>query len=163
MSEHSTATCRICKERKPQIEFPVTTNTRLMPDGSRMKYNVKRRSCFTCVTKRQRDSELLRLGSEEQRLDYCRKKSQKCMFKKFGLSLEEGYSILESQNYQCAICQKNITLERTELRNDRAILDHCHKSGKFRGFLCHRCNAALGLFDDNASVLQKAADYLLGD
>src|SRR5690349_14852083 len=39
-------------------------------------------------------------------------------------------------------------------------LDHSHATGKFRGWLCSKCNKALGLFNDNAALLRKAADYL---
>jgi hypothetical protein len=39
-------------------------------------------------------------------------------------------------------------------------LDHCHKTGKVRGFLCDKCNKGLGLFRDNPIMLAKAAEYL---
>lgn len=38
--------------------------------------------------------------------------------------------------------------------------DHCHKSGKFRGWLCRGCNAAAGCAGDSASTLRKLAAYL---
>lgn len=38
--------------------------------------------------------------------------------------------------------------------------DHDHKTKLFRGWLCHRCNSALGLLDDNPALLKKLADYL---
>lgn len=39
-------------------------------------------------------------------------------------------------------------------------LDHCHKTGKFRGWLCSRCNRGLGYFDDCIEGLQRAVEYL---
>jgi Recombination endonuclease VII len=39
-------------------------------------------------------------------------------------------------------------------------LDHCHVKGTFRGWLCLRCNAGLGMFGDNADELLKAVAYL---
>jgi len=42
----------------------------------------------------------------------------------------------------------------------RICFDHCHKKNKFRGWLCHTCNAALGMVDDSPKVLQKLLDYL---
>lgn len=39
-------------------------------------------------------------------------------------------------------------------------MDHVHKTNVYRGVLCHRCNAALGLFRDSASLLREAANYL---
>jgi len=39
-------------------------------------------------------------------------------------------------------------------------LDHCHATKRFRGWLCHKCNKALGLLSDNPTLLRRAADYL---
>jgi hypothetical protein len=39
-------------------------------------------------------------------------------------------------------------------------LDHCHKTGRFRGWLCNRCNRGLGYFGDNTEGLQRAIEYL---
>ncbi len=39
-------------------------------------------------------------------------------------------------------------------------LDHCHKTGKFRGWLCNRCNRGLGYFGDCIEGLQRAIEYL---
>lgn len=160
MSEHSTAICRLCQERKSQIEFPQHSNKKLMPDGSYMVYNANRRCCFSCLSIQQKEAELKRFGSVEARADYCRIKSQKCMFKKFGLTLDEGYTLIEKQNHKCKICERAITLERTKDRNSKAVLDHCHETGKFRGFLCHSCNVALGLLNDNVQTLEKAIAYI---
>jgi hypothetical protein len=40
------------------------------------------------------------------------------------------------------------------------ILDHCHTTEKFRGWICQRCNHGLGAFGDNISMLHKAISYL---
>ena len=45
-------------------------------------------------------------------------------------------------------------------RIGRVCFDHCHKSGKFRGWLCVRCNTTLGNVDDSPIILQKLAKYL---
>jgi hypothetical protein len=39
-------------------------------------------------------------------------------------------------------------------------IDHCHKSGVFRGALCLSCNHGLGRFLDDVVLLQKAIDYI---
>lgn len=48
----------------------------------------------------------------------------------------ESYVILNGGEF-CAICGKKPSEKR---RLDR---DHCHKTGKPRGLLCHRCNRTL--------------------
>ena len=42
----------------------------------------------------------------------------------------------------------------------KICLDHCHASGKFRGWLCNLCNVALGAALDNPQTLRKLAAYL---
>ena len=45
--------------------------------------------------------------------------------------------------------------------SDRELcLDHNHKTGKFRGWLCHFCNTALGMLRDNPVIADAAARYL---
>ena len=40
------------------------------------------------------------------------------------------------------------------------VADHCHRRGRHRGRLCHPCNTALGLMQDDISRLCRAALYL---
>jgi hypothetical protein len=42
----------------------------------------------------------------------------------------------------------------------RISFDHCHNSGKFRGWLCVRCNLILGHAKDNPVLLEKLAVYV---
>lgn len=50
-----------------------------------------------------------------------------------------------------------------EICGDAALrinFDHCHKTGLFRGWLCTRCNLALGLTMDSPEILRDLAFYL---
>jgi hypothetical protein len=38
--------------------------------------------------------------------------------------------------------------------------DHCHQTGKFRGWLCRKCNLMLGNAEDDPSRLREGASYL---
>ena len=62
------------------------------------------------------------------------------------------------KNYKCPICL--ITAEKNNQRNNKWCLDHDHKTGKARGWLCHKHNSALGWFDDNLEFLKRAIKYL---
>ena len=42
----------------------------------------------------------------------------------------------------------------------RIHFDHDHTTGKFRGWLCHKCNVTLGLVEDSSKLLRKLASYL---
>jgi hypothetical protein len=51
----------------------------------------------------------------------------------------------------CPICDKHTTTW---------ILDHCHNTERFRGYICDRCNRGLGCFGDDPTCVQKALNYL---
>jgi hypothetical protein len=64
-------------------------------------------------------------------------------------------------DYLCPICSKNS--EQVAGKGGKAgswVLDHCHNTNKFRGWLCHKCNRGIGNFDDNTDLLMKAVEYL---
>ena len=42
----------------------------------------------------------------------------------------------------------------------RLCIDHDHKTNKVRGLLCHNCNTALGLLNDDTSLLSNLITYL---
>lgn len=68
-------------------------------------------------------------------------------------------------NYQCPICNRHeheISSGGGQ-KSTRWVVDHDHKSNKFRGWLCHACNTGLGAFRDNQETLQKAINYLNKD
>lgn len=45
--------------------------------------------------------------------------------------------------------------------SDRVLhFDHCHVSGKFRGWLCYRCNSTLGMAQDSIPRLRALIAYL---
>jgi hypothetical protein len=46
---------------------------------------------------------------------------------------------------------------------DHFVLDHDHKTGDFRGWLCRNCNQGIGKLGDNIEGLQKAISYLSKD
>lgn len=70
----------------------------------------------------------------------------------YNLTPTDVESLLASQGGVCAICSEE---------PKRAVVDHCHDSGKVRGILCDTCNRSLGLLKDNVEVLMSAAAYLI--
>jgi hypothetical protein len=73
----------------------------------------------------------------------------------YGVSVEQYDALSTAQGHVCALC-KTPALDR----HKRLVVDHCHATGKVRALLCQPCNRALGQFRDNATILQRAADYL---
>lgn len=74
-------------------------------------------------------------------------------------TIEKRAELFKGQDGKCAVCGKQLTLEKIK-GSPVAQLDHDHKTKQLRGVLCHACNTGLGLFNDNPSLLRKAATYL---
>lgn len=79
----------------------------------------------------------------------------KSLKKNYGMTAETYAKMLAHQGGKCAICALP---ERVV--GYRLSVDHCHTTGKVRGLLCKRCNVAIGLLNESASVIQNAAAYL---
>jgi len=73
----------------------------------------------------------------------------------YGITGAEYDDFLASQGGVCAICGK--TPEENILQLG---VDHDHETGDVRGLLCGSCNRALGWFQDNLELLERAAQYL---
>lgn len=76
--------------------------------------------------------------------------------KRYGLTPEQARSLYAKQGGLCAICHGPCT----KTRLGRLCVDHDHLTGQVRGLLCIDCNAALGKFKDDPSLLRRAAEYL---
>ena len=75
--------------------------------------------------------------------------------KKFGITTEDYNQMMKEQDYKCACCGK------TEQENKKRLaVDHCHRTGQVRKLLCHNCNIALGLVNDDESILISLLSYL---
>lgn len=86
-----------------------------------------------------------------------RKTSRSRKLKALGISISDFHSTIEAQGGRCAVCQ---SVEVSFDGGRHVHIDHCHKTGKFRGVLCGHCNAGLGQFKDDPARLMRAAEYL---
>ena len=94
---------------------------------------------------------------------YLRTECRKCNAELFkvrkSLRLTHG---MPKEGYICPICKQNAEGVKGQgnTRNGPWVLDHCHKTSNFRGWLCHKCNRALGGFNDDKETLKLAIEYL---
>lgn len=93
--------------------------------------------------------------------EYCRRYAvTEAYYKRnYGITIEEYLDIAERQNYKCAICGRdNFPMKSSS--SGLLVVDHDHNTGVVRGLLCHNCNSALGLLQDNPETLEVAIAYL---
>lgn len=91
---------------------------------------------------------------KERRTEVWRRSNLKI---RFGITLEDYNKMFEDQNGCCAICG----IHNSKLKRNLHV-DHSHETGKIRGLICHKCNSALGSFNDDTTVVKKAVEYLEG-
>jgi len=73
---------------------------------------------------------------------------------KYGLTEAQYIEMLSRQEGVCAVCRDAF------LSPKHTHTDHCHKSGRVRGILCHNCNRALGAVKDSPKILRSLISYL---
>ena len=97
---------------------------------------------------------------DKSRCSYCRDcQNELRVERKFGVSYKQYKEILDFQGGCCANpgCK---TKQPGAPGRKRFYIDHCHKTGKIRGLLCHSCNLALGHLQDKVEKLTGLIEYL---
>jgi hypothetical protein len=160
--------CNVCGELKPLTEFYKAEGC---VDGRRGDC----RSCFQAkaVARAEADPQLREAARERTRqwvVDNPERKREnnqayatsgrkrpsdrKSHLKRtFGLTLEDYDRMLAEQGGGCAICGR--LPDKTALH-----VDHCHETGRVRGLLCFRCNAAIGHLREDPAVIAAALAYV---
>jgi len=86
--------------------------------------------------------------------EYKRYEFERRLPRKYGITADDYYQMLDEQSNKCAIC---------EVKFDDDVkphVDHCHNTGNVRGLLCRACNTAIGMFRDDTDALKSAIKYL---
>lgn len=124
-------TCNICGEEKEESAFRL-----IICQRTEKKYFARR--CKKC--------------DYAKRRKYCLVYGLYYRLKhKHGITPEQRELILKSQNGKCKICDR--------ILDGNIHIDH-NPTGEIRGLLCTKCNTGLGYFDDDPTLLERAADYM---
>jgi hypothetical protein len=142
LEERSEKWCPGCETWKQPEAFP--SNVRKQ-DG--LHYY-----CRVCHSKRSR---------ERQKATYDRdKKRAKNVKQNYGLSSEAYRAFVVAQGAACAACGRSeMRLDSRTGRVKNLHVDHDHETGRVRALLCHGCNAALGLLDDDPERIRLLLAY----
>jgi hypothetical protein len=83
---------------------------------------------------------------------------RKNLARKYGVTPERYAAMVAQQSGRCAACGGSGEMSHMQTP---LVVDHCHRTGRVRGLLCARCNAAAGYFIDSPDRLMAGAAYLL--
>jgi hypothetical protein len=75
---------------------------------------------------------------------------------RYNITLEEVNNFYLVQKGCCMICNSPF-FGKDKVR---MVVDHNHKTNKFRSLLCHNCNVGLGNFKEDIELLKKVIKYL---
>lgn len=157
--------CPDCKETKTSTEFPRQSAS---PDGLRS-------NCKKCRNKIRKDPSLYRdelnmscrkchrvlpseayfknkhskLGRERTCIE-CKRASR------FQITRDAVHRIRVNQGGRCPCCSIVLPFHKE-------CIDHNHRTGRVRGILCSKCNAALGLANDDVETLRNMILYIEED
>lgn len=122
---------------------------------------VEKRRCATCVVLRPSGTKLAyrKQLSPEKRKEYDREKN---LWTYFGMTSDEYEAILKLQGGVCAICgMREKATDHFSGQPRPLAVDHNHQTGTVRGLLCFKCNAGIGMFNEDHRILVRASEYLL--
>ena len=135
-------TCISCKKSLPFTFFSI--KTALVNNKG-----VLSEKCRTCENKESREQAnrvKVQVPPDENHVCYICNKT--------------GKELLERANAKVVVYKD--TYERVPNFRKKSIwvLDHDHKTGKARGWICDPCNVSLGNFQDNPEVCKRASKWL---
>lgn len=61
-----------------------------------------------------------------------------------------------NEAFKCPICLKRTIAGITS----KVVLEHNHRSGKVRGWVCDSCNTGIGRFKDDTKILKRAIKFI---
>lgn len=134
--------CTCCKLTLPVSRFGLKPST--LDEDPACQKSLYRSHCKECSNQKRSDLQL------------------RATLAQFGLSLADYQAVLATQGGRCAICRTDSPGVNNKGGKARRLfcVDHCHKTGRFRGLLCSRCNLGIGNFKDDAGLLSAAINYL---
>jgi len=136
--------CVRCKEKKPVSKFSL----RHRNDDRYKKKDYYFSACKDCEKEYMRESKKNSYSGSPE----CTREHN---LRKYGITTEQYDTMLTEQGNVCKICKSPTAGGR-----GRFHVDHDHRTGEIRGLLCHRCNTALGLTNEDTSILSKMIHYI---
>ena len=158
----ATKQCTYCKAVLPREMF---WNKRNRRDGknercAKCAYALRKATMPASTLKKERDrSRQWALDHPDITRMYKRRTK---LTTKYGITEEFWHAYHSERQGCCDICHRQCTAGPTHplLQKCSLEVDHCHRTGDFRGLLCRKCNTAIGLLADDPGLLETAARYL---
>lgn len=138
---------KLNREKKLELSREYSKTHREMKRKSTKEWKKRNPEKVKIISKRSNDKNREKINEKNRKGRY--KAQLKYMY---GITEEYYKNMVELQEGKCLIC--GFTSDR------RLYVDHNHITGKIRGLLCMKCNAGLGMFQDNPVIIKNAYNYI---
>lgn len=127
----------------------------LKKPANRKRHNAARREFYKRNKAKERADSLAYYRANRERLNQAAK--DRNLFRNYGLTRDGFNYMLRRQGGRCA----NLGCRtKSPGGHGQFHVDHCHKTKRIRGLLCHGCNVGLGAFHDDEKRIAGALSYL---
>ncbi|MDB3976116.1 endonuclease VII domain-containing protein [Gammaproteobacteria bacterium] len=152
-----------------EIKFLRNNITTILPEGDIEIFDIKRtgdtekfKVCDRCFKRLSTstcfENNRIKKGGLITKRPSCRSCRKVKDGKKISTPDRKEWNLKKPKDYSpftCPICTKT-----TIVGISKIVLDHCHKTGEVRGFLCESCNTGIGRFDDDPEIVTRAEEWL---
>lgn len=157
--------CKLCRNERANIQNINKKIRGLCEKHGFPKNKDNNYTCKKCRNNYQRkkyneDLELAREKVRKKRSKNIKRYRENVILNQKGITREEYYKMFDDQKSLCAICNQPETRIGRTGQVSTLCVDHCHRTLKIRGLLCHDCNTGIGKFQDNIQLLERAIEYL---
>lgn len=152
----ATKACRKCGHEGPVSDFQVRH------DRGVVRYVSPCRRCAAQQSARYYYANHERQKARQRRYNKIRDPRIRLQttMRRYGMSAADYDAMVARQSGLCAICRCPETSGHRSGRTKQLSVDHCHKTNRVRGLLCHHCNVAIGSLKDSPDLLRAAIAYL---
>lgn len=129
-----------------QLDLLGNTTNSESPSQQKHKSETTGQKCIKCNTFKPLDSfriERTRSNWRYKTCTDCRNKIKRGRYK--------AQKTASTKPNNCELCGDS---------SSDLVMDHCHETETFRGWICSKCNRGIGSFSDDISKLQEAIIYL---
>jgi hypothetical protein len=145
--------CGQCQKEKDDTEFYVDRTRNRLQSMCKTCSSINRKNWLSKNKEKERTRAMSYYENNKEQAKISARKYH--LKNTYNLSVDQYENMILRQENLCAICKGPPTG-----RYNKLVVDHCHKTNKVRGLLCHECNYLLGLAKDNTDVLKAAIQYL---
>lgn len=119
-------------------------------------YRSRCKDCRNSYRRKHRKENRQKYLKKERTPEYIERMRNSAFKRQYGITVEDYRVLFKKQKGKCKICNK----PENHKTKKKLTVDHCHSTKKVRGLLCHSCNCALGLLNDNIKLLKNSIKYL---